>query len=146
MSIRTWLQGLCVLCLTGCAGHPPLHLGVQNGRLTPCPNSPNCVSSQCQDAQHFIPPFHYTGARSDAKQHLKKVISAWPRTRVIQEREDYWHVEFTSALWRFVDDVEFYWEPSEPIIHIRSASRLGYGDLGVNRKRMEALREQCGWK
>ncbi len=75
---------------------------------------------------------------------MKSIIGSMKRTRIVSERGNYLHVEFTSALWRFVDDVEFYFDDSVKVIHLRSASRLGKSDFGVNRKRMEAIRN--AWK
>jgi len=137
---------LAALSLSGCSGNPPLNLGAQNGRLAMCPASPNCVSSQATDPQHAIAPLRYAGTPAESKAALKAVLQTLPRTRIVRETDDYLYVEFTSALWRFVDDVEFYWEKSRPEIQIRSASRLGYGDMGVNRKRMETIRKKLGWE
>ena len=63
-----------------------------------------------------------------------------PRTSIVEERADYLYAEFASRLLGFVDDVEFYFPPNERIIHVRSASRLGHSDFGVNRKRIEDIR------
>jgi len=131
---------LIVLLLSACAGKRPVNLGVQSGHLADCPGTPNCVSSQTADESHSIAPFTYSGDKKEAFLRLKKIIESEERTRIITESENYLHVEFTSMIMRFVDDVEFYF-PDEPLIHVRSASRLGYSDLGVNRKRVEHLRE-----
>ena len=109
-------------------------------QLSPCPSSPNCVSTQAQDAGHAIAPFRYRKPRAEAKEALKEVIRSLPRTKVVEEDESYLHYEFTSLLLRFVDDVEFLFDDETKTIHFRSASRTGYGDLGVNRKRMEQVR------
>lgn len=123
------------------AGTRPTHLGVKDGQLTPCPNSPNCVVSQgAQDKEHAVDPIAYSGSQADALNRLKAVIAAQPRTAVIEERDDYLYVEFSSRLMGFVDDVEFYFDPAASVIQVRSASRLGESDLGVNRKRIEAIR------
>jgi uncharacterized protein (DUF1499 family) len=123
-----------------CAGSRPDNLGISDGRLSDCPASPNCVNSQAGDDKHKVAPFTYDGSREDAFSRLKKAVSALKRTQIVEERADYLRIECTSALFRFVDDVEFYF-PEENVIHVRSASRLGYSDLGVNRKRVEKLRE-----
>jgi uncharacterized protein (DUF1499 family) len=102
-------------------------------RLDPCPSSPNCVSTQAQDEGHAIAPFRYRKSRTEAKEAL-------PRTKLVEEDESYLHYEFTSLLLRFVDDVEFLFDDEAKTLHFRSASRTGYGDLGVNRKRMEQMR------
>ena len=109
-------------------------------QLPPCPSSPNCVSTQAQDESHSIAPFRYRTSRAEAKEALKEVIRSLPRMRLIEEDEAYLHYESTSLLFRFVDDIELLFDDQAKIIHFRSASRTGYGDLGVNRKRMEQIR------
>ena len=115
-------------------------------RLLPCPSSPNCVSTQAQDADHAIPPVRYRKSRVEAKETLKEVIRSLPRTKLVEEDESYLHFEFTSLLLRFVDDVEFLFDDETKTLHFRSASRTGYGDLGVNRTRMEQVRALVGGK
>lgn len=109
-------------------------------QLAQCPSSPNCVSTQAQDEGHAIVPFRYRKSRAEAKEVLKDIVRIMPRTRLVEEDESYLHYEFTSLLLRFVDDVEFLFDDETKTIHFRSASRTGYGDLGVNRKRMEEIR------
>jgi uncharacterized protein (DUF1499 family) len=109
-------------------------------QLSPCPSSPNCVSTQAQDEGHAIAPFRYRKSRTEAKEALKEVVRTLSRTKLVDEDESYLHYEFTSMLLRFVDDVEFLFDDDTKTIHFRSASRTGYGDLGVNRKRMEQVR------
>src|SRR5437660_7138731 len=115
-------------------------------RLQSCPSSPNCVSTQAQDEGHVIAPFRYRKSRAEAKEVLKEVIRSLPRTKLLAEDESYLHYEFTSLLLRFVDDVEFLFDDETKTIHFRSASRTGYGDMGVNRKRMEQVRTLVGAK
>ncbi len=122
------------------AGKPPTNLGVQSGQLAPCPSTPNCVSSQSQNAQNKIEPLTYSSSPTEAIANLKTVINSLPKTKIITETENYLYAEFTSALMGFVDDVEFYLDESAKTIHVRSASRLGQSDLGVNRKRIETIR------
>lgn len=108
--------------------------------LSPCPDSPNCVSTQATDEGHAIAPLRYTKPRAEAKEALKAVINSLSRTKLLEEDESYLHYEFTSLLLRFVDDVEFLFDAEDKTIHFRSASRTGYSDLGVNRQRMEQVR------
>ena len=110
--------------------------------LAPCPRSPNCVSTlvPAQDTRHAIAPFSYRKSRAEAKEALKAALATLPRTKLVEEDEAYLHYEFTSLLLRFVDDVEFLFDDETKTIHFRSASRTGYGDLGVNRRRMEEIR------
>ena len=112
----------------------PDHLGVREGRLAPCKRSPNCVSSQANpaDLEHYIAPIH--GSIRDAREAVK----ALPGTAIIEERSDYLYAEFRTRLLRYVDDVEFFFDGT--VLHVRSCSRLGRRDFGVNRKRVEALR------
>jgi len=137
---------MMVLCLalgmgiTGCSGVSPGTLGVKGGSLAPCPASSNCVSSRSPDKEHAIEPLIYTASRTQAFEDLKTIILHMKRTKIVTKSENYLHVEFTSAIWRFVDDVEFYFDENAKIIQVRSASRLGKSDFGVNRKRVESIR------
>jgi uncharacterized protein (DUF1499 family) len=126
------------------SGTRPTNLGVKTGKLASCPNSPNCVSSQAPllDKEHHIGPIAYRSDPTLVMTQLKSVINAMPRTKIITETSDYLYAEFTSALMGFVDDVEFYLDPEAQVIHVRSASRLGQSDLGVNRKRIEEIRSK----
>lgn len=121
--------------------HAP-QLGLVMGRLKPCGPKPNCVCSQDADPGHAIEPLAFKGTKGDAMARLRKVLAAQPRTVITRETDDYLHVECRSALFGFVDDVEFLVDESAHLIHVRSASRQGYSDLGVNRKRVEALRKE----
>ena len=114
--------------------------------LAPCPSSPNCVSTQAKDEGHTITPIRYRKSRAEAKEALKEIVRSLPRTKIVEEDESYLHYEFTSLLLRFVDDVEFLFDDESKTIHFRSASRTGYGDLGVNRNRMEQVRALVGEK
>ncbi len=108
--------------------------------LLPCPSSPNCVSTQATGEGHAIAPFQYKKSRVEAKEALKAVLATLPRTKLVEEGESYLHYEVTSLLLRFIDDVEFLFDETTKTVHFRSASRTGYSDLGVNRKRMEQVR------
>ena len=116
------------------------HATAGPNRLSPCPNSPNCVSSQSTDSARFIEPLRYTGNLADARQRLIALLENSKRARLIRVETDYIHAEFRSLIFNFVDDVEFYFSSEDRIIHVRSASRTGYYDFGVNRKRVEQLR------
>lgn len=122
------------------SGKPPANLGVHNGQLAPCPNTPNCVCSQSQDSAHGIAPLTYSTSPEQAFATLKQVVESLERTKVITATEDYLYAEFTSKLMGFVDDVEFYLDRPANAIQVRSASRLGKSDLGVNRQRIEMIR------
>jgi uncharacterized protein (DUF1499 family) len=115
-------------------------------RLAPCPSSPNCVSTLDTSDRHRITPYRYRVSLDEAKRLLKEVVSAQRGARIVKEEETYLHVEFTSRIFRFVDDVEFVLEDGTKTIHFRSASRTGYSDFGVNRKRMEEIRRLLNGK
>ncbi len=130
------------MALFSFSGTRPSNIGVTNGNLLDCPNSPNCVSSQSTDAEHKIAPLTYTGDPAKALADLKAVIANMPRTKIITAEGNYLYAEFTSSLMGYVDDVEFYLNADQSLIEVRSASRLGQSDLGVNRDRVEAIRAQ----
>jgi apolipoprotein D and lipocalin family protein len=109
--------------------------------LTPCPKTPNCVSSLAEDKQHFIEPIPYDGGTAVIRHELLEILHSFKRVRVVRLEEDYIHAEFVSSVFRFVDDVEFSFDDVKKIIQVKSASRTGYSDLGVNRRRIEKIRE-----
>ena len=133
---------ILAVILSGCASKPPASVGVTDGRFFPCPKSPNCVSSMSEEQTHYIEPFNYPTEKQQAFHTLQRMLAGLDLATIIAQSDNYLHVEFKSRYLGFVDDVEFYFPNNEPLIHIRSASRLGYYDLGVNRKRMNSLRSQ----
>lgn len=126
--------------LAACAGERPDNLGVQGGRLTECPGSPNCVSSQAMDEGHRIAPLVFSDDPAPAFARLKQILGRRGDTTVIEERPGYLRIEFRTTL--FVDDGEFLLDGQQRQIQVRSASRLGYSDLGKNRSRLEEIRQQ----
>ncbi len=114
-------------------------LGVVEGRLSPCPASPNCVSTQAENARQPMAPIPWSGPPAAAIEVIANLVEAMPRARVVTKTDHYLHAEFTTLLFRFVDDVEFFVDETAGAIHYRSASRVGHSDLGVNRRRMERL-------
>lgn len=139
--VLLWVVGGAAIVLGGCGGSAPNGLGVENGRLRPCPASPNCVGSMDLDSSAFIAPFGYTVDAAAAGQVLRQVVGGQPQATIIRDTQDYLHVEFRSKLLGFVDDVEFYFPSAVPQVEVRSGSRLGWWDMGVNRKRIERLRQ-----
>ncbi|QDT64354.1 DUF1499 domain-containing protein [Calycomorphotria hydatis] len=133
------LGGITLLSLFS---RKPDNLGVQaDGKLRACPSSPNCVCSQVAvEDSHYVAPLLVQGEAETIQTRLKEALAKMPRTKITEETDRYLHVKFTTALMRYVDDVEFLIEPEAGLIHVRSASRLGYSDLGANRKRVEELR------
>ena len=122
------------------SGKRPPDLGVKNENLKAPPPSPNAVSSQATGGYHQIAPLAYKGSPEQAMKALKAIVESTPKTEVVEIKPDYLYVEYASALLGFVDDVEFYFPLDGNIIHVRSASRLGYSDFGVNRNRIETIR------
>jgi uncharacterized protein (DUF1499 family) len=133
---------LAGVMLAGCSAPPPKNIGLHDGRLQPCPSSPNCVCSQDHDKQHAIAPFAYSGPRQAAMTRLAAAIRGMDGARIVQQTPEYLHAEYTTRWLRFVDDVEFYAPADAELIQVRSASRVGYSDFGVNRKRVEAIRRR----
>lgn len=108
--------------------------------LAPCPNKPNCVNSQAENILHAIPPFPIHQTPEQSIDALASIIRSLPRTQIIEQTPTYLHATFTSRIFHFTDDVEFLYNPTKNVLEVRSASRIGYSDLGVNRKRVETLR------
>ncbi len=131
------LAAVAALAAAGNAGA----LGVDDGRLAPCPDRPNCVSSDATDASRRIEPLRLAAASEKAWAELRAVLGATPRVTITQRSADYLRAEFASAVFGFIDDVEFHLRAQDGVIAVRSASRTGYYDLGVNRARIEDLRE-----
>jgi len=137
---RIVAMGVFAFLLSACAGERPKNLGVRDGVLAPCPSSPNCVSSFASEERHRIAPLAFTGDAVTAFLRLKEVLGRRSDAAVIEEREGYLRVELRTRL--FVDDAEFLLDGARRAIQVRSASRLGYSDLGKNRRRMEEIRAQ----
>ncbi|MCI5127429.1 MAG: DUF1499 domain-containing protein [Candidatus Electrothrix sp. AUS3] len=141
--MMTMLLGVVCLLLSSCGGNMPDNLGVTGNQLAPCPTSPNCVSSLAgEDEDHAIAPLTYSEPFTEARQRLLDTIRSMKRTTIITADEHYIHAEFRSGLFRFVDDVEFSFDDEASIIHVRSASRVGHSDFGVNRKRIKDIRKR----
>ncbi|BAU14259.1 hypothetical protein LEP3755_48050 [Leptolyngbya sp. NIES-3755] len=124
------------------SGTRPSNLGLNNDRFADCPSTPNCVSSFSSDPTHAIEPIRFSTEPEKAFSKLKQTIESLPRTKIIQASDQYIYAEFTSKIMGFVDDVEFYLDRATKSIQVRSASRLGESDLGVNRQRIESIRAQ----
>ena len=140
-TLKKILPACCVgMLFLSCSGDRPADLGIADGKLKACPDSPNCVSSRSTDEEHGIDPLVWESSPSEAVAKLKEIILAMDRTSIITETDNYLYAEFKSAIWGYVDDVEFQIDGENKIIHVRSASRVGYGDFGVNRERIEAIR------
>ena len=133
-------MGLVSWLLAACSGTPPNDLGVRDGRLADCPSSPNCVSSQVDDRRHHIEPLVFSDTPEQAFARLEKLLAERGDTAIVTRRPGYLRVEFRTTL--FIDDGEFLLDREHCVIHVRSASRLGYSDLGKNRSRIEQVRRE----
>jgi len=127
--------------LLSCSDKRPSALDLSDSRLGPCPSSPNCFSSDDHDSDHKIAPFQLVKPANEVWPVVRELVSELPRTRIIKESENYLHAECRSFLFGFVDDLELQLRPADGIIAVRSAARSGYADFGVNRRRIESLRE-----
>ena len=113
--------------------------GLLNGKLRPCPGTPNCVVSEDGGKDSYIEPLAFSGEPGAAWEHAKEALTGLGG-RIEKDTGDYLWATFRSRIWRFVDDTELRLDAAGKVIHVRSASRVGKGDLGVNRKRVERLR------
>lgn len=129
LALQAWARG----------AKRPNNLGVTKGQLAPCPDSPNCVSTQAAASSQQMPPLPYTGSLAEAKERLLAVVQAMPRVTLMTDQDNYLAFVFRTRLIGYPDDVEFYFDDSAKLIHFRSASRLGKGDMGINRARMESI-------
>ena len=122
--------------LSACAGEPPQDIGVRDGRLIACPESPNCVSSYESSEEHAI------AALDGNLNQIQQILVAMDGANIVEQSNNYLYAEFTSSLMGFVDDVEFLYDATSNTTQVRSASRVGYSDMGANRSRVEAIRMQ----
>ena len=143
------ITGLSVGQLGLLKGSPPTDLGVHDGRLKPPSNTPNSVSSQAslypdhpQHAYAEIVPLPLKGNASATLDRIASIIESMEGGKIVKREPDYIYAQFTTRLMKYVDDVEFWYDPSAKVIQVRSASRLGSSDLGVNRKRIETIRQK----
>jgi uncharacterized protein (DUF1499 family) len=139
MNRNIWIRTLAAAMLLAGCRTAPRGLAPAGSPLRPCPSSPNCVSTDAQDARHAMPPLPWRGSVAEAQSRARAALLAEPRTRIVQERPGYVHAEARSRLFRFVDDMEVLVDSAAGVVRFRSASRVGHSDLGVNRRRMTAF-------
>jgi len=130
------------LILSACSTDQTIRTGTPSDRLSPCPDSPNCVSSLSEDTSHHVEPLTYDATLEEAREKLISVVNSMKRSKIATAESNYLQVTFTSSLFRFVDDVEFLFDDERKSIDVRSASRTGYYDFGVNRRRVEEIRRK----
>lgn len=111
-------------------------------RLSDCPSSPNCVSSQARDPQHRIPPLKISGPPDEVMVRVRQIVLSLPGARIEEAADTYLHARVRTPLFRFVDDLEILLDSENGLVHVRSASRIGGWDLGANRRRVEWLRRR----
>ena len=134
------LSLVLALCGNGCSASKTSQNFTGNERLADCPASPNCVSSDAQDAKHAIAPLILKGDPTTGWEAVVKVLDQLPRSKIVEATNRYLHMECKSRLFRFIDDLELLLNPVTRVIAIRSAARVGKSDFGVNRRRVETLR------
>ena len=142
--MRTVKLSFCIpvislIILSGCS--KPSNIQISYDTLTPCPDSPNCVSSLEETPRHKVDPFQIHSSGKESLNVLKKIIKSMQRTEILWERGNSLYAVFRTRL-GFIDDVQFLADEKAGIIHVRSASRIGYWDLGANRKRIENIRKE----
>jgi uncharacterized protein (DUF1499 family) len=137
---------ILITSLWGCFGKSTEHHNSELSGLLDCPDSPNCVSSLAKNPKHRVEPFHLKNDPKTSWGIIEKTIASLPRTKIVTANNIDIHAECRSVIFRFVDDLTLHLFLSKGVIHIRSASRIGYSDLGVNRRRVENLREKLRYK
>jgi len=140
--VKIFLIMVISIFLFSCSGNRPDNLGITNEELAACPSSPNCVSSDASDELHQISALELAKPPEEAWKVVRALVLKLPRTRIVNEKAGYMHAECQTAVMGFVDDLELHLREADGVIAMRSASRLGYSDFGVNRKRLEGLRVQ----
>lgn len=142
--IRALLCAALLGLIPACSGEKPSTLGVTDGKFAPCDDSPGCLSTQAQDGERRVEPLLYTGSRDQARGKLVALLRGMPRSSIVSNTDEYVHAAFVSGLFRVIDDVEFSFDDTRKIIHLRSSSRCSWLDLGANRKRVERIRRLFG--
>lgn len=139
---RAWggAIGICAVLLAACRGERPDDLGTAGGRFRPCPPSPNCVSSDAGDADHGVAPLFLAVSEADAWSAATQAVSRLKGARIVERTDSYLHAECSSPVLGFIDDLQLQLRPADRLIAVRSAARVGYWDLSVNRRRVERLR------
>ena len=130
------------LVLTACSTDQTIKTGATSDRLSPCPNSPNCVSSLSENKSYQVEPLTYSASLDETREKLISLINSMKRSEIVTAENNYLHATFKSFLFRFVDDVEFSFDDEKKTIDVRSASRTGYSDFGQNRRRVEEIRKR----
>jgi len=137
---------MLVTILWGCSGNPAERQNSKSSGFLDCSDTPNCVSSLAKNPKNRVEPFKLKKDPETSWDMVHKTVGSLPRTKIVSANSSDIHAECRSMIFRFVDDLMLHLTPSKGIIHIRSASRTGYFDLGVNRDRVENLRKKLQQK
>ena len=130
---------ITVVILTSVSAAEGNSSGIAKGKLAPCPDSPNCVSTLSERKGHAMKPLPYLQTREASRKRILSILKGMKRSEIVRLTESYVRAEFRTALWGFVDDVEFLLDDTARVVHFRSASRVGYYDFGANRRRMKEI-------
>lgn len=131
--------GLAILSLSSTR---PATLGIRSGTLAACPNSPNCVSSLAAESPYVVAPISFDGEPEVAMRNVIDIISRMDGIRIVANDDNYIHCEFSTPIFRFVDDLELLLDRDNSVIHFRSASRVGHYDFNANRERVDKIRHE----
>lgn len=141
-NLKTWSALVGALLLAGCGAGTANLRANNSGQLAPCDSGPHCVSSEASNKDRHVAPLTYTGSRAIARQRLEQIIGSMGGARIVKQTPDYIHATYSSSVFGFVDDVEFVLTADSHEIQLRSSSRVGYYDFGVNRARVETIRKR----
>ena len=134
---------ILVILIASCSAPRPTNLDLgtfkDHPSLKPCPDKPNCVVSHKFEEEHYLEPIQVTSNKERAHKKISGILSKNSSAKIITTSPDYIHAEYTSSVFKFVDDIEFYFGAGN-VVHFRSASRTGRSDFGVNKKRVEEIR------
>jgi uncharacterized protein (DUF1499 family) len=136
------LATFSIVNLAACSGNESSQTYLSPNTIPICPTSPNCVSSDAQDSEHYVEPFIYISSNEEAWLATREVASTLPRSKILQETPNYIHIEVRSSFFGFIDDLKLQLRTSDNQITVYSSSRLGESDFGVNRERIEEIRQK----
>jgi len=142
VGISILILGLVLfMAILSIISHKTPSVGMVGGRLRPCLDRPNCVCSEYEDLPSYVKPLEIsTSAKSDWEE-VRRIVSEMGG-EIVSEDKSYLWATFSTRTFRFVDDLELRMDQENGVIHIRSGSRVGYSDMGVNRNRVEVLRSK----
>lgn len=117
----------------------PKNLGVKDGKLAELPNKPNAISTQTDNKEFYVEPFPFKENLEKSKVAVLKAVEKYGDSEIVEKEANYIRVVFTTSKMRYHDDAEFYFDEEEKVVHFRSASRVGYSDMGLNKERYNKL-------